>query len=38
MTDLLEFDNLVAKFDHRLEHLPDQRTGTNISYSIKDAA
>ena len=38
MTDLLEFDNLVAKFHHRLESLPDHRTGKNIRYSIKDAA
>lgn len=38
MTDLLDFDNLVAKFHHQLEHLPDCRTGKNISYSLKDAA
>lgn len=38
MTDLLDFDNLVARFDHRLEHLPDHRSGKNISYRIKDAA
>lgn len=35
---MLDFDNMVTKFHHRLEHLPDQRTGKNISYSIKDAA
>lgn len=38
MTDALDFDNLVAKFDNRLENLPDHRTGKNTSYSIKDAA
>ena len=38
MTDLLEFDNLVAKLQHQLEQLPDQRTGKNISYSLKEAA
>ena len=38
MTDLLGFDNLVTKFHKQLEQLPDQRTGKNISYSIKDAA
>ena len=38
MTDLLDFDNLVAKFYHRLESLPDHRTGKNISYSLKDGA
>jgi len=37
MTGLLEFDNLVAKFHHQLEHLPDERTGKNISYRIADA-
>ena len=38
MTDLLEFDNLVTRFHHQLERLPDHRTGKNTSYSIKDAA
>jgi hypothetical protein len=38
MTDLLKFDNLVARFHYRLETLPDPRSGKNISYSIKDAA
>jgi len=38
MTDLLDFDNLVDKFQHRLETLPDHRSGKNISYRIKDAA
>jgi hypothetical protein len=38
MTDLLDFDNLMVKFQHRLETLPDHRTGKNISYGIKDAA
>ena len=38
MTELLDFDNLVAKFQHQLEHLPDHRNGKNISYSLKDAA
>ncbi len=38
MADLLDFDNLVAKFNRRLEHLPDHRTGKNLSYRIKDAA
>jgi len=38
MPELLDFDNLVAQFEQRLEHLPDHRSGKNISYSIKDAA
>ena len=38
MTNLLEFDNLVAKLHQQLEQLPDHRTGKNSSYSIKDAA
>lgn len=38
MTELLDFDNLVVKFQHRLETLPDHRSGKNISYRIKDAA
>jgi hypothetical protein len=38
MPELLEFDQLVAKFHTRLEQLPDHRTGKNISYGIKDAA
>jgi hypothetical protein len=38
MTDLLEFDKLMVKFQHQLEQLPDHRVGNNISYSIKDAA
>lgn len=38
MTELLDFDKLVSKFQHQLEHLPDGRTGKNISYSLKDAA
>jgi len=38
MTDMLEFDNLMSKFCHQLETLPDHRTGKNISYRIKDAA
>ncbi len=38
MTELLDFDKLMSKFDHQLEHLPDGRTGKNISYSLKDAA
>lgn len=29
MTNILEFDNLVAKFQQQLEQLPDQRTGKN---------
>lgn len=38
MTDLLDLDNLVTKFQQRLEHLPDHRVGKNISYRLKDAA
>ncbi len=38
MNNLLEFDNLIAKFRKRLTHLPDHRQGKNVSYSIKDAA
>lgn len=38
MRDMLDFDNLVTKFAERLEQLPDQRSGSNTQYSIKDAA
>ena len=38
MTELLEFDHLVARFQARLEQLPDHRSGKNLSYQIKDAA
>lgn len=38
MPELIEFEQLVARFDARLEQLPDHRRGKNISYRIKDAA
>jgi hypothetical protein len=38
MAELLDFDHLVARFQARLEQLPDHRSGKNISYQIKDAA
>jgi hypothetical protein len=37
MPKALEFDQLVKRFDQRLEMLPDHRQGTNTTYSIKDA-
>lgn len=38
MPELIEFEQLVARFDARLDQLPDHRRGKNISYRIKDAA
>ena len=38
MTELIDFDKLMTRFQERLEILPDHRTGKNIRYSIKDAA
>ena len=34
----LNFDELVTMLHHRLDRLPDHRTGQNKTYSIKDAA
>lgn len=38
MANLLDFDNLVGRFEQQLESLPDHRSGKNTSYSIRDAA
>lgn len=38
MSHPLEFDELVKMFHHQLAGLPDQRTGQNKQYSLKDAA
>jgi hypothetical protein len=38
MTEELAFDHLVERMHHYIDYLPDHRSGTNTSYSIKDAA
>jgi len=37
MTELIDFDKLMTRFEQRLGTLPDHRSGKNIRYSIKDA-
>lgn len=35
---MLEFNSLVDQFQEQIEQLPDERSGKNIRYEIKDAA
>src|SRR5512136_2058504 len=37
MSNPLDFDELVKMFHHHIERLPDQRTGQNKHYRLKDA-